>query len=308
MSNAQLSHRQVAREHSEPDRCRRVLCWFGTKARCVVTIPPMGMTADEFRQHGQGIVDWVAAYHEKVASLPVQSSVSPGDIRAMLPEAAPELPEPFEDIMSDLDRIVLPGLTHWQSPNWFAYFPGNTSYPAMLADLVSSGLAQQGMLWSTSPATTEIESHMMDWLVDLLGLPQHWKTTDVGGGVIQMSASDATHTALVVARHQKAADHSLDHLVAYTSSQANSSIEKGARVAGYRHIRKIDVDENYAMDLDALSAAIAQDRADGLVPTFVCSAVGTTGTTAIDPVRAIGELANVKACGITLTQLSRVLP
>ena len=262
-----------------------------SKQGVFVTVPPMGMSADEFRQHGQEIVDWVAAYHEKVGSLPVQSAVVPGEIRAMLPDAAPETPEPFEAIMRDLDRIVLPGLTHWQSPNWFAYFPGNTSYPAMLADLVSSGLAQQGMMWSTSPATTEIEAHMMDWLVDLLGLPQTWKTTDVGGGVVQMSASDSTHTALVVARHQKAADHSLDDLVAYTSSQAHSSIEKGARVAGYRHVRKVDVDENYAMDTDALAAAVAQDRVDGLVPTFVCSAVGTTGTTAVDPVRAIGALA-----------------
>jgi aromatic-L-amino-acid decarboxylase len=252
----------------------------------------MGMTADEFRQHGQEIVDWVAAYHERVGDLPVQSSVSPGEIRAMLPSAAPEHPEPFETIIEDLDRIVLPGLTHWQSPNWFAYFPGNTSYPAMLADLVSSGLAQQGMLWSTSPATTEIESHMMDWLVDLLDLPQTWKTTEAGGGVIQMSASDSTHTALVVARNQKAADYSLDNLVAYTSSQAHSSVEKGANVAGYRNIRKVGVDTKYAMEVTALEAAISQDRADGLVPTFVCSTVGTTGTTAIDPVRAIGKVAD----------------
>jgi len=251
----------------------------------------MGMSADEFRKYGQEIVDWVASYHERVGDLPVQSSVAPGEIRSMLPEAAPELPEPFEAIIEDLDRIVLPGLTHWQSPNWFAYFPGNTSYPAMLGDLVSSGLAQQGMLWSTSPATTEIESHLMDWLVDLLGLPQHWKTTESGGGVIQMSASDSTHTALVVARNQKAADHSLDDLVAYTSSQANSSVEKGARVAGYRHVRKVDVGDTFAMDMAALEATIEQDKASGLVPTFVCSVVGTTGTTAVDPVRAIGELA-----------------
>lgn len=255
------------------------------------TGPPLGLTDDEFRRHGQEILDWVANYHHQLSEGLKQPAVSPGDIRAMLPETAPENPEPFEQIMADLDRIVMPGLTHWQSPNWFAYFPGNTSYPAILADIVSSGLAQQGMLWSTSPATTEIESHMMDWLVDLLGLPQTWKTTEAGGGVIQMSASDSTHTALVVARQQKQDVNSLDTLVAYTSEQAHSSIEKGARVAGYRHIRKIAVDDTFAVDVDALEAAIASDRAAGLVPTFVCSAVGTTGTTAVDPVRRIGEVA-----------------
>ena len=250
-----------------------------------------GMTPDEFRKHGKDLIDWVADYYEQVESLPVTPNVEPGAIRAMLPESAPELPEPFADVIADLDRVVMPGITHWQSPNWFAYFPGDSSFPAILGELVSAGLAQQGMLWSTSPATTEIESHMMDWLVDLLGLPQHWKTTGPGGGVIQMSASDSTHTALVVARQRAQETASLDDIVAYGSAQAHSSIEKGARVAGYRHYRPIEVNEEFALRTDLLEAAIAADRAAGRHPAFVCSAVGTTGTTAVDPVRAIGEIA-----------------
>ncbi|MBK5267086.1 MAG: aspartate aminotransferase family protein [Acidimicrobiia bacterium] len=249
------------------------------------------MSSDEFRRYGKELIDWVADYYEKVESLPVTPTVQPGAIRALLPPNAPEGPEPFAEIIEDLDRVVMPGITHWQSPNWFAYFPGDSSFPAILGELVSAGLAQQGMLWSTSPATTEIESHMMDWLVDLLGLPAAWKTTGPGGGVIQMSASDSTHTALVVARQLAQQSTSLDNIVAYASSQAHSSIEKGARVAGYRHFRTIGVDENFAMRPELLVEAITSDRQAGLLPAFVCSAVGTTGTTAVDPVRAVGEIA-----------------
>src|SRR5215217_6913506 len=158
----------------------------------------------------------------------------------------------------DLDTVVLPGLTQWQSPGWFAYFPANTSPPSILGELVTAALGAQGMLWSTSPAVTEIEAHVVDWLVDLLGLPQEWKTAvGPGGGVIQMSASDSTHVAHVVAR-QLAVDRdaSTDDVVAYSSSQAHSSIEKGARVAGIRHVRLIDVDERFALRPDALARAI----------------------------------------------------
>lgn len=247
------------------------------------------MTPDEFRRWGKELIDWIADYHETVETMRVLPAVKPGDIRAALPDRAPDEPEPFERIRADLDSIVLPGLTNWQSPYWFAYFPGNASFPAILGELISAGVGQQGMLWSTSPAATEIESHVLDWLVDLLGLPQTWKTTSTGGGVIQLSASDSTHTALVVARHM--AGGPIDDLAVYVSAQAHSSIEKGARVAGFRHIRLIDVDDLYALRPEALEAAITGDRAAGLTPAFVCSAVGTTGTTAVDPVRRIGEIA-----------------
>ncbi len=247
------------------------------------------MTTDEFRRYGKELIDWIADYWETVEGLPITPHVQPGEIRSRLPDAAPEEPEPFGEILTDLDRVVMPGLTHWQSPGWFAFFPANASFPSILGELAAAGLAQQGMLWSTSPATTEVEEQVLDWLVDLMGLPETWKTTSVGGGVLQISASDSTHTALVVARQQ--AEGTADRMVVYTSSQAHSSIEKGARIAGFGHVRLIGVDGLFAMDVDQLEAAVAADRATGLVPAFVCSAVGTTGTTAVDSVRRIGEAA-----------------
>jgi aromatic-L-amino-acid decarboxylase len=251
------------------------------------------MTPEEFRRQGYALVDWVARYMTRVGDLPVRSAVAPGDVRALLPRAAPEDPEPFESLISDLDDVVLPGITHWQAPGWFAYFPANASPPSILAELVAAGLGVQGMLWSTSPAVTEIEAHVVDWLVDLLGLPREWKTAvGPGGGVIQMSASDSTHVAHVVARRLVTdGGAATDDVVAYSSAQAHSSIEKGARVAGIRHVRLIDVDERFALRAEALEAAIERDRADGLVPAIVTSAVGTTATAAVDPVREIAAIA-----------------
>ncbi len=247
------------------------------------------MPFDEFRRHGHELVDWVADYLETIEDRPITSDVKPGDIRAMLPETAPEQPEPFEDVVRDLDEIILPGITHWQSPGWFGFFPANSSPSSILGELVSAGLSTQGMMWSTSPAATELESLVADWLVDLLDLPQAWKTTGPGGGVIQMSASDSTHLAFVVAREQ--ADGPNHAKVVYGSSQSHSSIEKGARIAGFGHIRLIDVDNEYALDADALRLAVAADLVEGLIPTVVVSNVGSTGTTAVDPVRAVGEIA-----------------
>ena len=251
------------------------------------------MTPDEFRRRGHEAVEWVAAYMERVGSLPVAAQVQPGEIRARMPDAAPEDPEPFEALMRDLDEVVLPGITHWQSPGWFAYFPANVSGPSILAELVSAGLGAQGMLWATSPALTEVENQVLDWLVDLMGLPAGWKTaTGPGGGVIQMSASDSTHLAHVVARERAlAGGASADGLVAYASSQAHSSVERGARVAGYRHVRLLDVDGELSLRPDALRDAIAADRAAGLHPAIVTSAIGTTGTGAVDPVAAVAEVA-----------------
>jgi aromatic-L-amino-acid decarboxylase len=239
------------------------------------------------------VVEWVARYMERVGDLPVVSQVAPGAIRDRLPEAAPEEGEPFEALLRDLDDVVLPGITHWQSPGWFAYFPANTSGPSVLAELASAGLGAQGMLWATSPALTEIEAHVLDWLVDLLGLPQRWKTAvGPGGGVIQMSASDATHLMHVVARDRLRRDGTpTDRLVAYGSSQAHSSVERGARVAGYAHVRLLDVDERFALRVDALRQAIAEDLAAGLTPAIVTSAIGTTGTGAVDPVAGVAAVA-----------------
>ena len=191
---------------------------------------------EEFRRHGHELVDWVADYLTTVGERPIQSTVEPGAIRAQLPASAPEDPEPFEAIVRDLDEVVLPGITHWQSPGWFAYFPANNSGPSILAELVSAGLGVQGMLWATSPACTEIEEQVVDWMAKLLGLPESWQVAvGPGGASIQSSASDATHLAHVVARHRAvAAGAGTDALVAYGSPQAHSSYEKGARVAGFR--------------------------------------------------------------------------
>ncbi len=251
------------------------------------------MPWDEFRRHGHALVDWVADYLATVEQRPVQPAVTPGQVRAGLAASPPQQPEPFDAVLADLDRVILPGLTHWQHPGWFAYFPANVSPPSILGELVSAGLGVQGMLWSTSPAATEVESLMMDWLVELMGLPESWRV-DIGpgGGVLQMSASDSTHTALVVARDRAVrAGADVRGLVVYASSQAHSSIEKGARVAGFEHVRLVGVDEQLGMDPVALGDAVNRDAAAGLTPCVVVSAIGTTGTTAVDPVRAVAELA-----------------
>jgi aromatic-L-amino-acid/L-tryptophan decarboxylase len=251
------------------------------------------MTPDEFRRHGQAVVEWVARYMERVGELPIVPAVAPGEVAGRMPEAAPEEPEPFDALLADLDDVVLPGITHWQSPGWFAYFPANSSPPAVLAELAAAGLGAQGMLWATSPALTEVENRVLDWLVDLLALPASWKTAvGPGGGVIQMSASDSTHLVHVVAREVALRDGGItEDLVAYASAQAHSSVERGARVAGIRHMRLLEVDDAYALRPDALEAAIAADRDLGLRPAIVTSAIGTTGTGAFDPVADISRIA-----------------
>lgn len=250
------------------------------------------MSSEEFRRHGHALIDWIADYQHRVEDLPVMAQVEPGDIARMLPDAAPEEAEPFEALIEDLDRVVMPGVTHWQSPNWFAYFPANASPPSILAEMVSAGLGLQGMLWSTSPAVTEIEMKVLDWLVDLMGLPEGWKSTGPGGGVIQMSASDTTHVALVVARRRRRSEASAEDMVVYVSNEAHFSIEKGCTVAGIGHCRKVDVDDTFAMNPAALRAAIDADVQAGRTPIAVVTAVGTTGTTAVDPIDEIADIAD----------------
>ena len=247
---------------------------------------------DEFRANGHALVDWIANYLATIEERPVQAQVSPGEVRAMLPNTAPEVAEHFDALLRDLDEVVIPGLAQWQHPGWFTYFPAQSSPPSILAEMASAALGAQGMMWATAPAATEIESHILDWLVDLTGVPQDWKTTGPGGGVIQTSASDSTHTALVVAREtcHKRTGTAAEQMVAYTSAQAHSSIEKGARVAGIGDLRLVEVDDCFAMRPEALAKTINDDLRSGLEPAFVCGSVGTTATTAVDPVRAIGEI------------------
>lgn len=255
------------------------------------------MTPEEFRQRGREVIDWIADYMENVEEYPVLAQVEPGDIRAELPAIPPTGPEDFHRVMADLDRIVMPGITHWQSPGFHAFFNANASGPAILGDLISSGLGVQGMLWATSPACTELETHVMDWLVEMLGLPSRFLSSAAGGGVIQDSASSATLCAIIAAREQatKGAVNqtgSPGNLIAYTSDQAHSSIEKGIRIAGIGsdNLRSIEVDSDFAMQPAALDRAIQDDLAAGRRPFFVCATVGTTSSTAIDPVRTIGEI------------------
>jgi len=255
------------------------------------------MTPDQFRRYGRAVVDWIADYYERVETLPVLSQVEPGQIRALLPAEPPLQGESFEAILGDVDELILPGVTHWQSPNFFAYFPANASGPSILAELLSAGLGVQGMLWATSPACTELETHMLDWLVEMMDLPRKFRSDSAGGGVIQDTASSASLCALLVAR-ERATDFASKQrgvdgrLVAYTSSQAHSSLEKGCMIAGIgrENLRLIEVDAAFAMRPELLLQQIEQDRAAGKVPFFVCATVGTTSSNGMDPLSAIGQI------------------
>jgi len=250
------------------------------------------MTPDEFRRHGAAVVEWIAHYLETVEEHPVLSPVAPGDVRALLPPHPPARPEPFEDVLADVDRVILPGITHWQSPDFFAYFPANSSGPSVLGELLSAGLGVQGMLWATSPACTELETHVLDWMVELLGLPDRFASDGPGGGVIEDSASSATLCALLAARERaRAAGADLGDLVAYATEHAHSSIEKGARIAGLGpdQLRRVPVDRHFALDPAALATALAEDRAAGRVPFFCCATAGTTSSLAFDPVADVVE-------------------
>ncbi|RLC60936.1 MAG: aspartate aminotransferase family protein, partial [Chloroflexi bacterium] len=255
------------------------------------------MTVEEFRRYGRAVVDWIADYYQRIESFPVLSQVKPGQIRASLPAEPPVQGEPFEAILKDVEELILPGVTHWQSPNFFAFFPANTSGPSVLGELLSAGLGVQGMLWATSPACTELETHVLDWLVDMLGLPQKFKSTGAGGGVIQDSASSASLCALLAARERATGYVSNERgcdgrLVAYASTQTHSSIEKGVKIAGLgrENLRLIEVDQDFAMRPDALARQIERDRRAGLIPCFVCATVGTTSSNGLDPVAEIGQI------------------
>src|SRR5687767_8398640 len=251
------------------------------------------MSPEEFRRHGHAAIDWIADYWASLDDLPVLAQVAPGDVRRALPQAPPEQAEEFDALLADLDEMVVPGLTHWQHPRYFAYFPANSSPAAILGDLISSGIGAQGMIWATSPAVTEIEQVVVDWLAQALGLPDQFRLTDYGrgGGVIQDTASTATFTALLAALHAASDGNAREVGVGstkwavYGSSQAHSSLVKAAMMAGLgaESVRSVDVDPaTQAMDVRALELLLADDIDDGWTPLFVQAAVGTTSTGAID--------------------------
>lgn len=259
--------------------------------------PSFHMSPEEFRKHGHAVVDWIADYYRRIESFPVLAQVAPGEVRASLPGSMPSNGDPFEAILRDVEKLILPGVTHWQSPNFFAFFPGNASAPAILGDLLSSGLGVQGMLWATSPACTELETLVLDWLVPALGLPEKFLSTSTGGGVIQDTASSAILCAVLPARERATQFQSnktgvQQKFCAYASAQAHSATEKAIGIAGIgrENLRLVPVDQNLAMDPASLAHAIEADRNAGATPFFVCATVGTTSSNAIDPVPAIGPI------------------
>jgi aromatic-L-amino-acid decarboxylase len=253
------------------------------------------MDTHDFRRLGHELIDWVADYREHVAEFPVMSRVQPGEVAARLPAEPPRQAEGLATISADLDRIVLPGITHWNHPGFFAYFPSNSDLSSVLADLVSSGLGVQGMSWQTSPAATEVEDVVMEWLRQMLGLSNAFT------GVIQDTASTTTLCALLCARERTSAFSQSRGglqaedapLVVYASDQAHSSIQKAAHLAGFGadNLRLLETDDDHAVRLDVLEAAVREDLAAGRRPCALVAAVGTTATTALDPLVAMAELA-----------------
>jgi aromatic-L-amino-acid decarboxylase len=259
------------------------------------------MHPDEFRRHAHELVDWMADYFERVGGLPVTPDVRPGGITRQLPSSPPEAGEPFPRLMEDFRSIVLPGMTHWNHPGWFAYFPGNNSPPSVLAEMLTATLGAQCMSWATSPAATELEQVTMEWLRCMLGLPSHFV------GSIQDTASTATLVALLSAR-ERATGYTAESgglarsapLAVYASTEAHSSIEKGVKLAGYGlgHLRRVPTDRHYALQPDALEAMIGDDIARGVTPACVVATIGTTSSTAVDPLPRIAEIC--RACGAWL--------
>jgi aromatic-L-amino-acid decarboxylase len=261
------------------------------------------LTPSQFREEGKKIIDWIADYYENVDQFPVLSQVKPGEIIASLPEKPPVKGEPFDDMISDLNSKIMPGITHWQSPNFFAYFPSNTSFPSILGDLVSSGLGVQGMIWATSPAATELETRVLDWLAEMMDMPEKFRSSSTGGGVIQDTASTAALTAVIAARERATGFESnkkgvRQKLTAYVSGQTHSSIEKAVKMAGIGtdNLRIINATEQFAMRPDLLKQQIQKDKEEGFIPFFVCATIGTTSSNAIDPVRKIGEVCREENC------------
>ncbi len=252
------------------------------------------MQSDEFRKWGHIFVDWIADYMDSVDEFPVRSQASLGDVKSKLPMQAPQSGESMEDIFEDFKDIILPGITHWQHPRFFAYFPANVSGPAGLADMLLGAFGINAMLWETSPAATELEEQMVHWLGDMMQLPSAWS------GVIQDTASSATFCAVLTARERATNWQSNEYglqgaekCVYYTSAEAHSSLEKAIKMAGLgrKNIRLVPVDNQFAMQPDALADMIQADRAAGLKPTMIMATVGTTGVGASDPLKAIGTIA-----------------
>jgi aromatic-L-amino-acid/L-tryptophan decarboxylase len=262
------------------------------------------MDAQEFRRHGHALIDWLADYHAALAARPVQPPTRPGEVRAVLPATPPDAPEPFAQVIADLDRLVAPHLTHWQHPRFFGFFPGNALLAGVLGDLASTGLGVLGLTWQSAPAVTELEEVVTDWVRQMTGLSETWR------GVISDTASTSTLVALISAR-ERATNYALARgglqaeqrpLTVYVTEGSHSSVEKGALLAGFgrENLRHVPCDVAHAMRADALAAAVTADRAAGLRPCAVVATTGSTTTTAIDPVATIARVAEANGLWLHL--------
>ena len=257
------------------------------------------MTNSEFRKYAHELADWMADYLDDIQKFPVKPDIKPGEIKSQIPDSAPEYKENFEHIFKDFEDIILPGMTHWQHPNFFAYFPTGASEPSILAEMLSATLGAQCMIWLTSPAAEELEDRMMEWLREMTGLPENFT------GVIQDSSSSATLVALLTARESKtnfkineSGFSGKERFRIYTSTQAHSSVDKDVKIAGFGidNLVKINVDENFAMITSKLEEAIKADIENGFKPLCVVSTIGTTSSTAIDPIESIGIICKKYNC------------
>uniref|UniRef100_A0AAY4DMS7 Aromatic-L-amino-acid decarboxylase n=1 Tax=Denticeps clupeoides TaxID=299321 RepID=A0AAY4DMS7_9TELE len=265
------------------------------------------MDAAEFRRRGKEMVDYIADYMETIERRQVYPDVQPGYLRPLIPEEAPEAPETYEDVVKDIERVIMPGVTHWHSPYFYAYFPTANSYPAMLADMLSGAIGCIGFSWAASPACTELETVMLDWLGKMLKLPQEFiagTSGKGGGGLIRGTASEATLVALLAARSRKVKQirseepdlseaQVISRLVAYASDQAHSSVERAGLIGGMR-MRKIPTDEKFAVRGEALRRAIEEDKAAGLIPFYFCATLGTTPSCAFDRITELGPVCNAE--------------
>jgi aromatic-L-amino-acid decarboxylase len=249
------------------------------------------MKTEDFRSSGHRFVDWIADYYDNIEKFPVLSRLEPGDVKQLVPAVPPARGEDMEDIFRDFERIIVPGIAHWQHPGWFAYFPANNSPASVLGELLTAGIGAQCMVWQTSPAAAELEEVVLDWLRQMIGLPAGFT------GVIQDTASTATLCALLSARERATGFESNESgfrvpLTVYASDEAHSSVDKGIKIAGYgkRNFRRVPTDERFALVPEKLDEALAKDKEAGLVPACVVATVGTTSSGAVDPLRPIGEI------------------
>uniref|UniRef100_A0A1D1YG92 Tyrosine decarboxylase 1 n=1 Tax=Anthurium amnicola TaxID=1678845 RepID=A0A1D1YG92_9ARAE len=256
------------------------------------------MDAEQLREHAHRMVDFIADYYKSIESFPVLSQVKPGYLHELLPGSAPNHPEKLDNVLDDIQQKIIPGVTHWQSPGFFAYYPSNSSTAGFLGEMLSAGFNIVGFNWVASPAATELEVIVLDWLAKMLKLPEQFLSSGQGGGVIQGTASEAVLVSLLAARDRmlrRTGKSSLANLIVYASDQTHSALQKACQIAGIRpenfRVLKADSSTNYSLDFEALCKSISHDISTGLIPFFFCATVGTTSSAAVDPLSELGKIA-----------------